>query len=131
MEQHKDEFAALGLNTIAVSIGEPKHARKFCDALSPSVMCLCNQMSGTHLTYGVQNGGLAQLAWPQVMLAGVRAAAQGHVQGNATGDVKILSATFLIDRDGLVRYAYYANHAGDHPNMKELLASVAEVLSSA
>ena len=32
-----------------------------------------------------------------------------------------MPGTFIIDRDGTVRYARYARHSGDHPPTSELI----------
>ena len=56
-----------------------------------------------------------------MMKASVRAFTAGHRQGQATGDVKMLPGTFLVDRAGIVQYVYYSQHAGDHPDIKELV----------
>lgn len=34
-----------------------------------------------------------------------------------------LTATFIVDRDGIIRYAHYGKHAGDHPDIADLLDS--------
>lgn len=59
---------------------------------------------------------------PDALRAGARAASQGFSQGQATGDQRRLTATFIVDETGTVRYAHYGRHAGDHPDIDEVLA---------
>lgn len=66
---------------------------------------------------------MLRLIAPDAIKAGARAAAQGHTQGKATGDSQRLPGTFIIDQDGIVRFAYYGKFAGDNPDLSGLLAS--------
>jgi peroxiredoxin len=34
----------------------------------------------------------------------------------------MLPGTFIVDQQGIIQYAYYSEHAGDHPEVGELLA---------
>ena len=52
-------------------------------------------------------------------------AAEGFLQGAATGDAAMLSGTFVVTSDGVIQYAYYGEHAGDHPDLGELLRALA------
>jgi hypothetical protein len=74
-----------------------------------------------HAAYGIGKGNLLRLIAPDAIRAGARAAAQGHKQGEATGDQQRLPGTFIVDANGIVRYAYYGKYAGDNPDLPELL----------
>lgn len=106
---------------MAIGIGEPKHAIRVCGKLAPSVECLTDTTVKSHQTFGIQRGGLGQLVSPQVIAAGVRAAQKGFVPEAATGDQTMMPANFLVDTEGIVRWLYYGKHAGDHPNLDEIL----------
>lgn len=107
---------------VAIGIGEPKHAIRVCGKLAPSVACLTDSTVASHQTYGIRRGGLGQLISPQVVAAGFRAAQKGFVPEASTGDTTMMPANFLVDREGVIRWLYYAKHAGDHPNLDEILA---------
>lgn len=126
LEQHHAELAAAGLNVAAVGLGEPKHARHFCPRLAPSLTCLVGQGAEAHLAYGLRRGGAAEFVGPGTLMAGARAVLGGYLQGTATGPQDILGATFVVDGQGLIRAAYYDRFAGDHPDLKALLASYSE-----
>ena len=121
LEQNKDEIEAAGLRVVAVGLGEPKHARRYCPQLAPSLTCLCNPDTAAHKVYGLKRGNVLQLAGPQVIASTLRAAHAGHSQSAATGDVTMLSATFVVDRQGRIQYAYYNKFAGDQPDLTGLL----------
>jgi len=124
LEQPKDEIKAAGLRAVAIGLGEPKHARRYCGQLAPSLTCYCNQAGDIYRAYGLGRGSAGQLVNPGLWTATLRATLRGHVQGKATGDVKMLPGTFIINRQGVVQYVYYSQHAGDQPDFGELLRAV-------
>jgi hypothetical protein len=124
LEQHHEEIQSAGLNLVVVGIGQPKHAQRYGPRLAPSALCLVDSGTDAHRTYGLKRGGILQLAGPKVFASGVRATARGAGQGEVTGDTTMLSGTFVIDQDGLVRWAHYSSHAGDHPDIGQMLEDV-------
>ena len=107
---------------IAVGLGEPKHALSICGRLAPNLNCLVDSEKTAYTQYGLGQGSFLQLFGPGVLAAGARAAAQGHMQGQTTGDSKMLPGTFIVSQAGVIQYAYYSEHAGDHPEVEKLLA---------
>lgn len=126
MELHKEEIEAAGLRVVAVGLGKPKHARHFGDRLAPSVACVTTDEPVLHQSFGIGRGGSLRMVSPDATLAGVRAVMRGHVQGKATGDVKQLPGTFIVDANGIVRFAHYSKYAGDHPDLQLLLKAWAK-----
>jgi peroxiredoxin len=129
LEQHRTEFENVGVNVVAVGLGEPKHAAFFGPRLAPSVTCLTSPTPESHLAFGIGRAGAESLLQPAMFSAAVRAAAGGHLQGKATGDTHVLSGTFVVDRAGIIRYAHYARFPGDDPRIEDLLRA-AEALKS-
>jgi peroxiredoxin len=123
LELHKDELANAKLQVVSVAMGEPKHAERYCGKLAPSMTCLTNETTMPYETYGLQQGKLGELMSPAVIVASVRALARGSSQGKAIGDVKMLPGTFIVDKQGIIQYAYYSRHAGDHPKIADLIAA--------
>jgi peroxiredoxin len=127
LELHREEIEATGLRVVAVGLGQPKHARRFGDKLAPSVDCVTTEEPALHKTYGVERGNRLRMVAPDALAAGARAAARGHVQGTPTGDTQHLPGTFIVDEDGILRFAHYSKHAGDHPDLSALLRRWREV----
>ena len=121
MELHGEEIEAAGLRIVAVGIGRPEHARRFGERLAPNVACVTHEEPEVHAEFGIEQGNMLRLIAPDAIAAGARAAGQGHKQGTATGDTRRLTATFIIDETGTVRYCYYGKHAGDHPDLSEIV----------
>jgi peroxiredoxin len=121
LELHHAEIETAGLRILAIGLGEPKHARHFGGKLAPNVECLTDEKPTLYEAFGIEKGNILRLLAPDAMAAGARAAKQGHRQGEATGDMQRLPGTFIIDGQGIVRYAYYGKHAGDQPDLTELV----------
>ena len=124
LEQNKDEIRAAGLKIVAVGIGKPKHAAHFCGRLAPSAACLANETNDVHLAWGLKRGGLGQLFNPKLYVASARATRAGFRQGKATGDIAMLGGIFVVDQQGLVRYAYANDYAGDYPEIADVLKAL-------
>ncbi len=104
-------------------MGQPKHAERYCGKLAPSMVCLTDEKTVPYQTYGLQQGKLKDLLSPSVIAASVRALARGSLQGKTIGDAKMLPGTFIVDKQGIIQYAYYSKHAGDHPAIADLVAA--------
>jgi peroxiredoxin len=125
------QFEQAALQVVAVGLAQPRHARRYCGRLAPSVQCLSNEAQDLYRAYGLARGGLMQLAGPRVVVASLRTQARGYVwDGQVVGDPTMLPGTFVIDRQGRVRYAYYCRHSGDHPALGEVLAAAREASAS-
>lgn len=111
----------MGVNLIAVGLGETKHAAYFGPRLAPSVTCLSRPTAEPHFAYGIGRAGVESLIQPGILTAALKASAKGHTQGRATGDTRVLSGTFLVDAEGFVRFAHYARFPGDDPRIEDLL----------
>ncbi len=112
-----------GLQVITVGMGEPRHAERYCGKIAPSVKCLADESHEAYYTYGLHPGGLKELASLNVLKAGLRAYSTGARQGNVIGDGKMLPGTFIVDRAGRLQYTYYSTHAGDHPQIADLIST--------
>ena len=121
--QHHAELADAGLQILAVGMGEPKHARRYCGKLLPDATCLVDESALAYGAYGLMQGTIRELASLEVVKAGFRALSRGNMQGRATGDTHMLPGTFIVDRFGIIRYSYYSQHAGDHPAIDELIVA--------
>lgn len=110
------------MQVFAVAMGEPKHIKRYCGKLAPGLTCLADA-DGTRAydAYGLQQGGLRELASLDVLRAGAWAFRGGHIGGKVIGDARMLPGTFIVDTSGHVTYTYYSDHAGDHPDFGKLV----------
>ncbi len=89
--------------------------------------CLADPQRSAYRAFALRQGRPAELFGPAVLARYVQAALKGHLGGTPVGDTRLLPGTFIIDRDGTVRYAHYARHAGDHPPVAELVAALRRI----
>ena len=116
-----------GLQIVAVGQGEPKHIVRYCHKIVPGVDCLVRDDTTAYRAYGIHRAGLKNLLSLDIAKAGLRAAMNGHMQGETTGDTAMNPATFIVGVNGLIQYTYYSAHPGDHPQI-EALVKVAQQL---
>jgi hypothetical protein len=104
-----------------ISIGEPKHIRRYCPKYAPSLTCYCCPDTDEHELYGLRHSGVANMFDPELYIESARLYAEGINQGKATGDITMLGGVFIIDTKGLVRYAYVEPAAHVHAPLESVL----------
>jgi len=110
---------------VAVTQGSPEQAQALCDRFRAPFPCLADPQRAGYQAYGLKRGNWWDvLLNPAVLARGREASRKGHHIERPVGDVMQLPGTFIIDRDGIVRYARYARHSGDHPQTSELVAAL-------
>jgi len=108
-----------------VTQGDPQQTQALCDRFQVPFPCLADPQRHGFKAFGLKRGSWWDVALnPAVLVRGAEAARKGHHIERAIGDVMQLPGTFIIDRAGVVRYARYARHSGDHPKTNELLAAL-------
>lgn len=124
LEEAKETIQSAGLQSIAISLGEPKHAIRYCGKLAPSLTCLVSTENDAYYTYGLRQGTFSELMSHSfdIAKASAKAFAKGHIQGSATGDAHMLPGTFIVDKAGTIHYAYYSKYAGDDPAINDLVS---------
>jgi hypothetical protein len=123
LERHQSELKQTGLQLVAVAIGEPKHIKRYCRSLAPSLTCFAQNETEASRGYGLKQATFNQVVSLDVLKAGVRAFSKGAVGGPIIGDPRMLSGTFIIDRNGVVTYGYYSRDVSDHPSIEALIAA--------
>jgi len=64
---------------------------------------------------------LASIFYPRVIGRTLSALTRGHGVGIPYGDVRQLSAVFVIETDGTISYGHYARDSSDHPQPQAIL----------
>jgi hypothetical protein len=123
LEQRKNDLQAAGLQLLAIGLGEPKHAERYCGKLAPSQTCFASATNDPYHEWGIYQFTAKDTLMNglKLMAASHQARANGHNQGKATGDIAMSSGTFIVDAAGIVRYIYYSKFAGDDPDIDELV----------
>lgn len=123
LELHRGELQAAGLQLVSLALGETKHAERYCGKLAPHVECLADDKNDGYYAWGLRQGTTGEMFTHglDILKASAKAASSGHMQGAPTGDQRMLPGTFIIDQQGVVRYAYYSEYAGDDPAIDVLV----------
>lgn len=129
LELHKDDLQAAGLKLLAVGLGEPKHAERYCGKLAPSLTCFAATSNDPYMAWGLRRGTVGEMLGTgfQLMGATFKAMRNGQTQGESTGDVQMLPGTFIVDQAGIIRYAYYSAYAGDDPEIPVLVEAAGKL----
>lgn len=117
-----EQFSTAGVQVVVLAMGEPKHIKRYCGKLAPSLTCLARDDETAYDAYGLREGDLKAFASMDVIKAGLQALLKGHMQGKGIGNLKMLPGTFIVNTSGEITYTYYSEHAGDHPEIDILLA---------
>jgi peroxiredoxin len=133
LEAHKDELRTAGLQLVALALGETKHAERYCGKLAPDLDCLADDKNDGYYAWGLRQGTNGEIFkyGMDILKASAKAMKSGHTQGAATGDARMLPGTFINDRDGIVRYAYYSAYAGDDPTIDALVGEAQQMKAQA
>jgi peroxiredoxin len=101
----------------AVTTGTPEHTREFCTAHQVPFTCLVDYPGEpAYAAFGLRKASLRQLFGPSLVkglwtvLTRLR-----EVSIPKSGDVYQMSGAFVIDRDGIMRFAHRNQHPADHP----------------
>lgn len=112
-----------------MGIGEPQHVQRYSQRYAPSITCVCGAGTETHTRYGLQRHTIAELFSRPVVVSHIRAAANGFTPGALTGDLKILTGQFIVDTNGIIRYAHYSRYVGDDASVSVILEAFAKFQS--
>lgn len=99
--------------------GSVEQSKAFFAERWPQARAVADPRRRFYQAFGVGRGSLRQLASPGVLLAGARAAAKGHIQGQTIGDPATMPGLMLV-QDNCIIWQHHFKHAGDHPDWKEI-----------
>lgn len=104
-------------------MGQPKHAERYCGSLAPSITCLTEETSAPYYAYGLARGGLKEFTSLNTAKTAFKLAQQGIRGGQVIGDPLMMPGNFIVDQQGIVRYAFYASEPSEHPQMADILGA--------
>lgn len=121
------EIEAAGLRIVAVGIGEAQHAEQYCAPIVPQALCLASEDAAIYQSYGFSHVKLGDILSFTAVKNTVRAFTTSTVFREVTGDFRMIGGTLLVDKDGVVQYAYYSKTPGDHPPFSVVLTKAREI----
>lgn len=128
MRQQYAAFQTAGVEIVVVGMGTPVQTREFIAAEQLPFPVLSDPRRLSHRAYGVMRGNLRQVMLsPRIWKQGMSAAAAGYKPSQTIGDGMQLSGTFIIDQDGIIRFADRADLSSDYTSADTLLAAIARL----
>jgi peroxiredoxin len=112
---------------VAITQGDPRQAQALCDRFEVPFPCLADPRRSGYKAFGLKRGSVLEVLGPAALLRGIQAARKGHQIEKTVGDVFQMPGTFIISRDGIVRYARYSRHVGDHPKAADLVEALQSI----
>lgn len=110
---HLDRIRATGADVFVVGNGTVEEARAFCDERHPAMPVLTDPTRRAYCAVGMRRGTGTVLR-PSVFLKALRALAAGFRQTRPAGDPLQQGGVVVMGRDGVERYRYVGEYAGDH-----------------
>jgi len=121
----RPELDARGLTLVIVTQGTPAQAKAFCADRAPGATCLADPDRQAYAAYGLRRGSVYQtLISPNIWRSNKNLKeTKGYAPEPppAGQDAFVMSGTFIIGTDGLVRLPYYYEDIADHPPVELLL----------
>ena len=117
-------FRQMGVNAAAITLGKPGEAKLFCAQRSPDLHCLSDPHQLSYSAFGIGRLNLFyNLIQPQTWIGYLRTWRAGHHVFITDSDMLQLSATFVVDAQGVVRFAHYNRYTADHPDWDKVQAA--------
>lgn len=116
-------FRREGINLVAVGTGGRRYAREFVETRKIPFEVLVDKYLVTHDIIGVRSGHPLGILKPNVVASGIRAVANGQMQGKTGPHPFVFGAAHIIDPGGRLRYAWLNADYNDHPTVPGLLAA--------
>jgi peroxiredoxin len=121
----RSKFSHAGATVVLIGLGTPERARGFCDDRDIPFVCVADPDVSAHRAYGLKRGSLRHVMGPQVYFRWTKArllADMPFPSAKLGEDVMQMPGTFVIDTDGIVRYAHRNKDVTDNPSNEEVLA---------
>lgn len=126
--QHKDELERLNVKVLLVSFSSTKYARKWIDEVCSIFHLLVDREKETYKLYDLDKSLLRtwnlKIVWSYIKL--MRA---GRKWQGIQGDSAQMGGDFIIDTDGVIRFAYRSEDPADRPPVGALLEIIREITS--
>jgi peroxiredoxin len=122
------ELADAGLSLAVVTQGTPDQSREFCNERAPGILCLSDPERKVYTAFGLERGTLRQtFLSAQVWRSNrkLKKTRGWNTELPPPGqDSMLMSGTFVIGPDGLIRLPYYYDNIADHPPLDLLVKGI-------
>jgi len=117
------EIRARGADVVVVGCGQPEHIAPFRQATRYDGPLLTDPLLRAFRAAGLAHGW-TRTFHPRSVWKGVVAFASGFRQGTRRGNPVQQGGTFVLGPGALVSFEWRDRFAGDHPDMRDVLAAL-------
>jgi peroxiredoxin len=127
LRDDRERFERAGATISLIALGPYTRAQLFCDERHVPFECLSDPDQDAYRAFGLERGSNLQLFGPQLLLRYARAILKRDVEtAKLSGDdYRQMPGVFVIDRSGVIRYAYRNRDVADNPPNDEVLEALA------
>lgn len=126
MGTHTADFAALNTNIVAISFGTPYWAQAWLEETGVDFPIWLDPDRKAYQAFGLERS-LGRAWGPRTLLYYARALLRGETLKEKRGDTDQMGGDFIIDSQGVVRFAYRSQDPTDRPAIEELLRAAKEL----
>ncbi len=124
MRRHYDQFRQAGADILAVSFAEGDQLRRYIDEMRLPFPAVSDPERKAYDAYRLRKGSPWAIFGPKTIWAYALLLARGRLPKGVQGDPYQLGGDFVIDGQGLVRFAYRSLDPTDRPSIDTLLHAV-------
>lgn len=123
--RHKyGDFRAAGAEVAVISFAQPRAMEYYARDLQVPFPLLSDPERAAYIAYGLRKGGLWSIFGPKTVWEYVKLMAHGRLFRGIQADPFQLGGDFVIDGNGIVRFAHRSEDPADRPAMDRLLQAV-------
>lgn len=122
----RDEYPAIQAaeaDVVLVTMDDPKALASFKQQLDLPFLCVSDPQQVAYRAYQCPRGSLWEVAGPGMWGRAIKSVFK-HGFGRIRGDAMQLPGSFVIDRSGVIRFAYRSRHSADWAPVDDLIRAV-------
>ena len=129
MRDYHNQLDALGVRVILLSFGQAWQAKLWLEETQAPFPLLLDPDRSVYRAYGLERS--AAKSWhPKMLLYYLRLILKGRKLRPIQGDPNQLGGDFVLDRQGIVRFAHPSKDPADRPSIETLLRTLKSLENS-
>jgi len=125
LRDDRERFAAAGLQIVAIGQGSAATTREFAARMELPFPLLADPRREAYRAYGLTSMQLRRELNPGSLMRGLQAVRRYGAAAAQDQDPRQLGGVFVIDTDGVIRYAFRQQRMSDVPPNDDLLRAIA------
>ena len=130
LQEDISAFRELGVTIALINFESEDATQRYCESrnLVEPFLCLTDKEKLAYRAFNLSRTNAGRIFTPQVWKRGFQAALHGHLNSVPKGDPFQMPGVFIVDTEGIIRYAYRSKDASDNPPTEQILALLRELI---